>query len=99
MLKKTWITCSFNVFNVFVVLGVFFGGGDVVGNEIPQHTFLLIFTGGKRLQETLDKQLEPFSKQYKNLATEKFIVIVVNDLHNFLEFHVILVKINVKIYI
>lgn len=32
--------------------------------------------GGKKLQETLDKQLEPFSKQYRNLATEKFIVIV-----------------------
>lgn len=94
MLKKHGL----HVLLMFLLFWGFFWGG-VVGNEIPQHTFLLIFTGGKRLQETLDKQLEPFSKQYKNLATEKFIVIVVNDLHNFLEFHVILVKINVKIHI
>lgn len=68
-------------------------------NKILLQTFLLIFTGGKKLQETLDKQLEPFSKQYRNLATEKFIVIVVNNYVKFLEFYVIWVKMNVETYI
>lgn len=81
---------------IVVICGVFWGEG---GNKIPQQTFLLIFTGGKKLQETLDKQLEPFSKQYRNLTTEKFIVIVVNNYVKFLEFYVILVKMNVETYI
>ncbi|XP_061163403.1 ankyrin repeat domain-containing protein 27-like isoform X2 [Saccostrea echinata] len=38
--------------------------------------FLFGSHGGKRLQDTLDRQLDSFSKQYRNLASEKFIVIV-----------------------
>ncbi|XP_062614913.1 ankyrin repeat domain-containing protein 27-like [Saccostrea cucullata] len=38
--------------------------------------FLFGNHGGKRLQDTLDRQLESFCKQYRNLASGKFIVIV-----------------------
>ncbi|XP_055997855.1 ankyrin repeat domain-containing protein 27-like isoform X5 [Ostrea edulis] len=54
---------------------------ETVKEAIPKDfeeckAYLFGHHGGKRLQESLEKQLESFSKQYRNLAAEKFIVIV-----------------------